>query len=127
MRHLRKKIAGVAVLLAILLPASAAYGYSTVNYFNSSLTSNTIVEGPVRSSTVGAEMNINLSPSFGLAVGYSHVETRANSGLKFQSETVGGGAAMSHVPVSSAWNRCWWIATASGWASRPTVCSTRIP
>ncbi len=38
MRHLRNKVPGVAILLAVLLPASAACWYTTAYYFNSSLT-----------------------------------------------------------------------------------------
>lgn len=127
MRHSRIKIAGVAVLLAVLVPSSAAFGYSSVTFFNGNLPQATIATSPVRTSVVGGEININTSTGFNLRIGYSHIETRANSGLKFQSESAGGGTGISHVGVSSGWNRCWWVATTSGTGSRPAQCHTRIP
>lgn len=126
MRHPRTKIAGVVVLLAVMFPATTAFAYSSVSFFSGSLPQATIATSPVR-TVAGGEINVNTSTGFGLKIGYSHIETRANSGLKFQSETVGGGTAINHAGVSSGWNRCWWVATTTAPGSRPAQCFSRVP
>lgn len=127
MRHSRKTLTGLVALLAVLLPASAAFGYTSSKYLDVKLPNSYVASGPVHSSIIGAAMVINSSPVYGAGVSYTHVDTRANSGLKFQAESIGTGASMSHVPVSSGWNRCWWVAEGGGSGSRPTVCYSRIP
>lgn len=128
-RSLRNGAISALVAAAILVPATTAFAYTSVRFQNGPQSAGSIASSSSWRTTVGGEININLTAAFGMQFGKSHVDTITTAGVQFVAESNGVGTAMNHASRGNAWNRCYWVYIngQSGQGSPSSQCWARVP